>query len=192
MPRQGLGKEKVVQAAVELIEENGLARFSMAELAKKLDIKTASLYNHVESLDDLLEGVGLYAVKKLVAVEEKALEGKSGDEAVFALAEAYRAFAREHFKLYRVIMGLPRSDNKLLEKGGEEIVRPISRVLSKYGLTGEQAVHWHRMLRAVMYGFAAHEESGGFSHYPVDSDKSYHEAIQCIVDGVHRAGEGRK
>ena len=177
MPRQGLGKEKVVQAAVELIEENGLARFSMAELAKKLDIKTASLYNHVE---------------KLAAVEEKALEGKSGDEAVFALAEAYRAFAREHFKLYRVIMGLPRSDNKLLEKGGEEIVRPISRVLSQYGLTGEQAVHWHRMLRAVMYGFAAHEESGGFSHYPVDSDKSYHEAIQCIVDGVHRAGEGRK
>lgn len=34
VPRQGLGKEKVVQAAVELIEENGLARFSMAELAK--------------------------------------------------------------------------------------------------------------------------------------------------------------
>lgn len=59
MPRQGLDKAKVVQAAAELIEEKGLVRFSMAGLAKKLDVKTASLYNHVESLDALLEDVGL-------------------------------------------------------------------------------------------------------------------------------------
>ena len=160
MPRQGLDKAKVVQAAAELIEEKGLVRFSMAGLAKKLDVKTASLYNHVESLDALLEDVGLYAIARLVEVEENALEGREGDEALFALAEAYRTFAREHYRLYRVIIGLPKDGSTPLQRGAEAVLRPILRVLEPYGLTEVEQVHWQRMLRAVMFGFAAHEEAG--------------------------------
>ena len=44
-----------MQEAAALIEEKGLDDFSMGELAKRLNVKTASLYNHVESLDSLLE-----------------------------------------------------------------------------------------------------------------------------------------
>ena len=62
MPKQGLTKESVVQAANQLIEESGMVRFSMAKLAQRLHIKTASLYNHVESLEKLLEYVGEDAV----------------------------------------------------------------------------------------------------------------------------------
>ena len=36
MPRQGLCRERVVEAAVALIEERGAERFSMGELAKRL------------------------------------------------------------------------------------------------------------------------------------------------------------
>lgn len=43
MPRQGLSKESVVQAAVDLIEEKGVSQFSMGKLAQRLKIKPASL-----------------------------------------------------------------------------------------------------------------------------------------------------
>ena len=70
-------------------------------------------------------------------------------------------------------------------------MRPILRVLEPYGLAEVEQVHWHRMLRAVMFGFAAHEEAGGFTHYPVSSDESYRHAIECIAAGLHAAGEAR-
>lgn len=190
MPRQGLGKERIVQEAVELIEENGLAGFSMGELARRLNVKTASLYNHVESMDHLLEEVGFFSVSMLVDAESQAIVGKKGDAALFALAEALRTFAREHYQLYRVIMGFARQENRMLDKGAEKIIKPILRVLSDYGLSEEQQIHWQRVLRGIMYGFAAHEQAGGFSHYPADVDESYRIAIQCVVDGLHRAGNG--
>ena len=188
MPRQGLCRERVVEAAMALIEERGAERFSMGGLAKRLCVKPASLYNHVENLDALLEAVGFQAIARLARAEEQAIAGQEGDAALFALAEAYRAFAREHNALYRVIMGFPRW-NKALEEGAGAILRPIGRVLSGYGLTKVQTAHWQRVLRGVMYGFSAHEWAGGFSHEAVDENESYRIAIQCVADGLHSAGE---
>ena len=111
MPRQGLGKESILQAAIALIEEKGIAQFSMGELAKRLNVKPASLYNHVDSLHDLLEQIGLAAISRLTVAENQAIQGKQKDEALFSLAEAYRFFAREHAQLYRLILGLSKLDS---------------------------------------------------------------------------------
>lgn len=59
MPRNGLSKEKVTEAAVALIEQSGTADFSMKALTDSMNIKTASLYNHVESMDFLFADVCL-------------------------------------------------------------------------------------------------------------------------------------
>ena len=75
MPRQGLGKESILQAAIALIEEKGIAQFSMGELAKRLNVKPASLYNHVDSLHDLLEPIGLAAISRLTEAENQAIQG---------------------------------------------------------------------------------------------------------------------
>ena len=188
MPRQGLQTEIVVQAAIQLIEENGIAQFSMGELARRLNVKTSSLYNHVESMGKLLETVGMEAVSQLVQVENEAVEGKQGDEALFALAEAYRAFARKHYQLYRVIMAFPKWENPMLVQKAGEIVAPILCVLAGYGLTEMQQYHWQRVLRGVMVGFAFHEQAGGFFQFPADENESYRIAIQCVAEGLHRAG----
>ena len=186
MPRQGLTQETVVQAAAALIEAEGIDRFSMGELAKRLDVKPASLYNHVKGVDALLEAVGLSAIGQLVEAERQAIVGKGPEEALFALAEAYRTFARVHNQLYRVIMG----KNPVLTNRAGEIVQPILQVLSAYGLTQTQQFHWQRVLRGLMYGFAAHEYAGGFSHFPVDENESYRMAIQWVAQSLRQVKEG--
>lgn len=188
MPKQGLSKERVVQAAIQLIEEEGMGQFSMAKLAQRLQIKTASLYNHIESLNQLLECVGEDAVSRMVREETLAIAGKARDDALFAMAEAYRTFVREHYELYRVIMAFPQLHNPTLEQEAGKIISPILEVLSSYGLTQVQQYHWQRILRAVMSGFAFHEQSGGFSHLPVDQDESYRIAIECMAEGLRSAG----
>ena len=188
MPRQGLNRDSVVEASVRLVEEKGYAAFSMGELAKRLNVKTASLYNHVESLDALFTEVGLAAVSQMVASETQAIEGKKRNDALFAIAAAYRAFAKDHNELYRVIMSLQKSKNEILEKAAGQITEPIMEVISSYGLSRTEQMHWQRILRSMMHGFVAHEEAGGFSHFPVDKNESYQMAIQCVADGLQKAG----
>ena len=69
------------------------------------------------------------------------------------------------------------------------MIRPILRILAGYGLSQAQQVHWQRILRSVMHGFAAHETAGGFSHFPLDSDESYRLAIQWIAAALQTAGK---
>ncbi|ADB52603.1 TetR/AcrR family transcriptional regulator [Conexibacter woesei] len=53
-PKAGLSVERVVRAAVELADEQGLAAVSMARVARRLGFTTMSLYRHVASKDELL------------------------------------------------------------------------------------------------------------------------------------------
>lgn len=116
MPRKGISQADLVQTAVCMIEEDGLAAFSLGKLAGKLGIRTASLYNHIESLEKLQELVDHEAVSRLVQAEWRAIDGKQGDLALFGLADAYRTFVREHYQLYRVIMSFPNWNNPTLEQ----------------------------------------------------------------------------
>ena len=50
-------RETAVRAALEIIEENGLSDFSLGAVARKMDVKSPSLYHHFQHKEDLLEEV---------------------------------------------------------------------------------------------------------------------------------------
>jgi TetR/AcrR family tetracycline transcriptional repressor len=52
---QRLTRERLVRAALELIQEEGLDGLSMRALAERLDVKAASIYWHVRDRKELLE-----------------------------------------------------------------------------------------------------------------------------------------
>ncbi len=186
MFHKGLTKEIVVEAAKELIEETDLGTFSMRALAEKLGVKTASLYTHVESMDALFTEIGLSALNDQKAAQLAAIEGEEGDAAVFALAESYRAFAKAHAALYRLIMQMPTGRDEALRVAAEMTAEPSMQILRGYPISEERRMHWQRVLRGVMHGFVSQEASGYFSHYPVDQEESYRLAIACVIDGLHR------
>jgi AcrR family transcriptional regulator len=53
-PRPGLSLERIVSAAVELADTEGLATVSMSRLAEKLGFTTMSIYRYVSGKDELL------------------------------------------------------------------------------------------------------------------------------------------
>ena len=183
---KGLNKEILIEASKELIEENGIAAFSMRALADKLNVKTASLYTHIESMDALFTEVGLSALNDQRTAQLAAIEGKDGDAAVFALAESYRAFAKAHAALYQLIMQMPMGKDETLRAAAAMTAEPSMQVLMGYPLGEERRMHWQRVLRGVMHGFVSQEASGYFSHFPVDLEESYRLAIQCVIDGLNK------
>jgi AcrR family transcriptional regulator len=56
-PRDALNRERVLRAAMELADESGIESLTMRELGRRLGVEAASLYNHVASRDDLLDGM---------------------------------------------------------------------------------------------------------------------------------------
>jgi TetR/AcrR family tetracycline transcriptional repressor len=52
--RQPLDQDRIVRAAVALLDEVGVAELTMRRLAERLGVKAASLYRHVRNKDELL------------------------------------------------------------------------------------------------------------------------------------------
>lgn len=184
MARKGLNRELIVETAARLVEQTGRRGVSVRELAEALDVKPASLYNHIAGMDDVMSQVGLWAVERRTAAQLAAIEGKSRLEALLALADTYRAFAMEHRELDRVIMGLQRNYSPVLPQASQEILLPIRRVLTGYALSEKQQLHWCRALRAVMHGFCFHEHIGAFHASELPVEDSYHAAIRAIHQGM--------
>lgn len=53
-PKPGLSLERIVQAAIELADEDGLGALSMSRIAERVGFTTMSLYRYVEGKDELL------------------------------------------------------------------------------------------------------------------------------------------
>jgi AcrR family transcriptional regulator len=53
-PREPLHRNRIVAAAIELADSDGVGALSMRNLARRLGFEVMSLYNHVANKDDLL------------------------------------------------------------------------------------------------------------------------------------------
>lgn len=186
MPRKGLTKEVIIDNAIQTIESNGYADFSLRSLAATLNVTVSSLYNHIQGQEELLAAVGLRAVDILVGQEEQAIGRCPLEQALYALADAYRTFALEHKSLYQIVMGIPRLSDPVLTAAAERIAKPILQVFAAFGLDEEEQIHYQRVLRSVMHGFIAHEIGGGFSRTSFDRNTSYRTAIRCIISDIRQ------
>ena len=185
MARKGLSKEKIIEAAMEFIEEKGYKNFSVRELAVRLDIKAASLYNYIASMDELNRAVALKAIVELKSVQEEAIAGKERDVALLALALAYRQFVLQRPQLYKVIMQLPDMEAQQVLNNGGDIIASLMNILNLYKITEQEKMQYQRILRSVMHGFSDLESAGYFAHFPVNNDESYILAIKNIINNLH-------
>ena len=56
-PRTPLNKERVLRAAIELADAEGIDALSMRRLAKELGVEAMSRYNHVANKGEILDGI---------------------------------------------------------------------------------------------------------------------------------------
>lgn len=187
-PRAGLDTETVVEAAAEMVDREGLAALTMAQLAKQLGIRTPSLYNHVDGLPGLHRALALRGLRALNEHLTRAAIGKMGSAAVMALADAFRGFVKDHPGLYAATVEsvyLLRTSDEELHVENNRILDIVLAVLAPYGLTGEDALHAVRGLRSVVHGFATLELSGGFG-MPLETDESFRRLVQMLIDSMGR------
>jgi AcrR family transcriptional regulator len=183
--RAGLDQATVVEAAVKLIDEEGVEQLSLGRLAERLGVRTPSLYNHVAGLPGLKHDLALYCLHDLLNRVLHATVGKARAEAIFALANAYRAYAGEAPGRYALTLQAPDPADQEVQAIAQQIVDVIRAVLAPYGLSEEDAIHAIRGLRSLVHGFISLEMAGGFG-MPIDQDASFHWLINLYIAGLEQ------
>src|SRR2546429_696874 len=64
--RVGLDQASVVEAAVKLVDAEGIEQLTLGRLAERLGVRTPSLYNHVAGLPGLKHELMLYCLHDLL------------------------------------------------------------------------------------------------------------------------------
>ncbi|GAB2835687.1 TetR/AcrR family transcriptional regulator [Lentzea nigeriaca] len=178
-PRPGLTTAKVVDAALELVDEQGVEGLTLAAVAARTGVATPSLYKHVANLQTLRGHVGVRVLEDMTDWFTKAVLGLSGDEAVAALMHAYRAYAAEHPNRYGAVPMDPLHD-ELQKAAGTKLIEVMLATLRSYGLEGSDAIHATRRLRVIVHGFASIESGGGFG-LPEGLDDTYDQLVRMYL-----------
>ncbi|TCZ80907.1 TetR/AcrR family transcriptional regulator [Paenibacillus albiflavus] len=187
-PRIGLDMTTIIKAAVDIADALGLEAVTLATLAKKLNIRPPSLYNHFDGLPGLRIELAIHGLEELRGSLMNAAIGRSEDDAIYSIADAYIAFVRKHPGLYEATLPAPGNEDDRLQQLGSDIVHIFTRVLQSYGIEGDAAIHTTRGLRSLLHGFASLEAKGGFG-IPLDLDVSIKQMLHIFLVGIRSVKE---
>ena len=134
--QRGLTRERLVEASLQLIQEEGLDALSMRALAERLDVKAASLYWHVRDRRELVE---LLAESILEAVARPDSAG-SWRADVKAASDALSARVAAQKDAGRILLEVPDS------LAGSRVFRDLSSRLETAGLQATEAAQVSLML----------------------------------------------
>jgi AcrR family transcriptional regulator len=147
--RTPLSRGQVLQAAVTLADEGGIGALSMRKLGQVLGVEAMSLYNHVASKGDLLDG--------MIDVVFSEVGLPDGD--------GWKAAMRQRAISVREVLGRHRWAIGLMESRsspGPATLRHHDAVLGCLrgaGFSVELTAHAYSLLDSYIYGFALQEAS---------------------------------
>lgn len=181
--RAPLSPSLVVRTAAQLADRDGIGRLSLTRVAEKLEVSQPALYKHVRDAQDLLRLLALEARVQLLKRLRDATVGRSGDEAIVAVAHAWRGFVHEHPGLYSATDRHPLAGYEELEAATSDLVALIGRLVVGYGLAAEDVGHAAWSVRAALHGFVSLESEEGHPS-AMDLDESFQRMVTLLCSGL--------
>ncbi|CAM5733170.1 TetR/AcrR family transcriptional regulator OS=Streptomyces tendae OX=1932 GN=F3L20_20555 PE=4 SV=1 [Streptomyces tendae] len=178
-PRVGLTAERLTAVGAELADEVGFDQVTVSELARRFDVKVASLYSHVRNSHDLKTRIALLALEELADRAADALAGRAGKDALVALANVYRDYAREHPGRYAAAQY--RLDPETAMAGaGVRHSRMTRALLRGYDLDEPDQTHAVRLLGSVFHGYVSIEIGRRLDHSAPDTQETWSRVLDAL------------
>ena len=94
--RLPLSRERIIAAALDLIDERGLQDLTMRRLGARLGVEAMSLYKHVPNKEAVIEGVREALLDTLAELRRSQHHSESWPEALRGVAIAFHEVCRRH------------------------------------------------------------------------------------------------
>jgi AcrR family transcriptional regulator len=183
-----LSREIIVNAALTFLDREGWEALTINALATQLGTKGPSLYNHVDSLEDLRRTVRIRVIDDIIMMLTRVGEGRARDDAVLVMASAYRSYAHHHPGRYSAFTRMPLGgDDPEYTAATRGAATPVIAVLSSYGLDLEQAFYAALEFWSALHGFVLLEMTGVMDE--IDTDSVFSDMVLRLAAGMERRSE---
>ncbi|MEO3760914.1 WHG domain-containing protein [Mycobacterium sp. B14F4] len=180
-----LSRDSIVNAALTFLDREGWDALTINALATQLGTKGPSLYNHVDSLDDLRRTVRMRVVGDIIDMLNTVGQGRTRDDAVMVMASAYRSYAHHHPGRYSAFTRMPLGgDDPEFTEATRAAAAPVISVLASYGLEGENAFYAALEFWSAMHGFVLLEMTGVMNG--IDTDAVFTDMVLRLASGMER------
>ncbi len=180
-----LSRDSIVNAALTFLDREGWDALTINALATQLGTKGPSLYNHVHSLEDLRRTVRMRVVGDIIDMLNTVAQGRTRDDAVMAMAAAYRSYAHHHPGRYSAFTRMPLGgDDPEFTEATRATAAPVINVLASYGLEGDSAFYAALEFWSAMHGFVLLEMTGAM--HGIDTDAVFTDMMMRLAAGMER------
>jgi AcrR family transcriptional regulator len=148
--RERLTRDKVVEAALAIMDAEGLDAVTMRRVGHELGVEAMSLYNHVEDKDALLDGVCELVMRGFSFPPHAAdwtVEAR-------ALARSFREVLRSH---PNVITLFSQHKGRMLSFDAFGPIEAALSCLRRAGLSDHETAQAYRMFGGFIFGFVLME-----------------------------------
>lgn len=149
--RRPLTRERVLEEALRLVDEQGLQALTMRALGKRLGVEGMSVHYHVRSKSALQAGIGELLWAEL---ERSAEPDPDWRRSMRSLAAAIRRLAREHPNAYPLMLG-----GRVSPVPGLRLFESQLEALQAAGYDETRAAEILRAVFGYAYGYATMELS---------------------------------
>ena len=187
-PRSGarpakLSRDGIVDGALAFLDREGWDSLTINALAMQLGTKGPSLYNHVNSLEDLRRAVRIRVIDDIITMLNRVGEGRARDDAVLVMAGAYRSYAHHHPGRYSAFTRMPLGgDDPEYTAATRGAAAPVIAVLGSYGLGGDEAFHAALEFWSALHGFVLLEMTGVMDD--IDTDAVFSDMVLRLAAGL--------
>lgn len=85
-------KEALIEQGIELIHEEGIEKFSLRKVAKRVGVSATACYNHFGNIDELLQAMYSYVIDRFAIALKQAVEDNSCHYVTVSMGVAYVGF----------------------------------------------------------------------------------------------------
>ncbi|MBI5716802.1 MAG: TetR/AcrR family transcriptional regulator [Burkholderiales bacterium] len=156
----GLSRERIVEAALALVADEGMAGLSYRKLGERLHCEAMSLYHHIPSKQHLLDAMVDQAVDSVA----EAPAGLSPIERLRHLAHAYREMAHRNATLFPLI-----ALHRLNTPAGVRFIERVLRAVHDVVRDEEKAARHFRAFGYYLMG-AGLDETSGYAKGPTAAE----------------------
>lgn len=121
-------RERILVAALEQVESEGLEKLAIRSVAAKLGLAPNALYRYFESLSDLEFALAEEVRFQMLEVMQKAIGRKSPSESIRLLSETYLRFAEQRPRAFALYLKKPTAETPQCTKNTDFLVEQVTRL----------------------------------------------------------------
>lgn len=158
--RAPLSRERIVEAALVLVERDGLDSFSTRKLGSKLGCEAMSIYHFFPSKQHLVDAL----VERAIDSVEFPEESLAPLERLRRVAHAYRAMAQRYARLFPLV-----AVHRLNTRSGVRFIERVLAIVRAAAGDDELAARYFRAVGYFLMGTGL-DETAGYAGGPSAAD----------------------